>query len=452
MKILIAGIGKVGATLAEELSSEGYDLTLIDTDTSVLERIAERYDVMTFAGNCASMKTLQEVDVESAALLIAATGSDELNLLCCVTAHKLNPNLHTIARLRNPEYEEQAYSMQDEFGLSLIFNPEKQTATEMDRLLKYPAFLKRDAFAKGRVEIVELKLDADSRLCGVSLFEMNNIIKCKILVCAVLRDGVSIIPRGNFIFEEGDRIFVTASSGDLALLLKNLKLMTHKIKNVMIAGGGTTGYYLARQLRSEKIGVRILEESEARCTQLAEFLPDVDVILGDATSRDVLDSEHLSSFDALVSLTGMDEMNLIISLYGNSCGVPKVITKLGRMEDAAVIESLPVGSVVSPRKLCCSNILRYVRALRNQTGAALTIHSIADEQAEAIEFPVDENTLYLGTPLKELRIKKNILVACVTRGKSIEIARGDSHFEKGDTVIIVANGGDVVLSLNDIFE
>ncbi len=452
MKILIAGIGKVGETLAAELSSEGYELTLIDIDAAVLEQITERYDVMTLTGNCASMKTLRDAGVESADLLIAASGSDELNLLCCVTAHKMNPHLHTIARLRNPEYEEQAYTMQDEFALSLIFNPEKQTAMEMDKLLKYPAFLKRDSFAKGRVEIVELKIDAESRLCGISLPNIHNIIKCKVLVCAVLRDGVAIIPRGDFTLMEGDRIFVTASSGDLALLLKNLKLMTHKIKKVMLAGGGTTAYYLARLLTEERVGVRILEENETRCRVLAEQLPDVDIICGDAADKNVLDSEQLSGFDALISLTGIDEMNLIISLYGNSCGMPKVITKLGKLEDAALIESLPVGSVVSPRKLCCSNILRYVRALRNQTGAALTIHTIADGQAEAMEFPVDESTLHLGVSLKEMKLKKNVLVACITRGKTVEIARGDSCFNVGDTVIVVVNGDDVVLGLNDIFE
>lgn len=452
MKILIAGNGKVGGTLAEELSAEGYDLTIIDTDSAVLEEVSEKYDVMTLLGNCASMKTLREAGVEEADLLIAATGSDELNLLCCVTAHKMNPRLHTIARLRNPEYEEQAYSMQDEFALSLIFNPEKQTAVEIDRLLKYPGFLKRDAFAKGRVEIVELKIEEDSRLCGVSLFDMYKIIKCKVLVCTVLRDGVAIIPRGNFKLLEGDRIFVTASSGDLALLLKNLGLTKHKIKNVMLAGGGMVGYYLARLLRAGRIGVRILEQDEDRCRKLAEMLPDVDIIQGDAANRAVLDSEQLAGFDALISLTGIDEMNLIISLYGTSRGIPKVITKLGRMDDTALIESLPVGSVVSPRKLCCSNILRYVRALRNQAGAALTIHSIAEDQAEAIEFPVDENTLHRGVPLKEMKIKKNVLVASITRGKSVEIAGGDSRFEVGDSVIIVANGGDVILKLNDIFE
>ncbi len=452
MKILIAGIGKVGQTLASELSDEGYDLTLIDTKPTVLEKMSERYDVMTLAGNCASMKTLRDADVEGADLLIAATGSDELNLLCCVTAHKMNPRLHTIARLRNPEYEEQAYSMRDEFALSLVFNPEKQTAVEIDRLLKYPAFLKRDAFAKGRVEIVELKIDEDSRLCGVSLMDMNKIVKCKVLVCTVLRDGVAIVPRGDFTFEEGDKIFVTASSDDLAKLLKNLDLTKHKIKDVMLAGGGTTGYYLARLLREGKIGVRILEESEQRCRQLSELLSDVEIINGDAANREVLDSEHLSGFDALISLTGIDEMNLIISMYGTSCGIPKVITKLGRMEDTALIESLPVGSVVSPRKLCCNNILRYVRALRHQTGGALTIHRIADGQAEAIEFPVDQTTLYTGMPLKELKIKKNILVASIARGKSVEIAGGDSRFVCGDTVIVVVSGGDVVFGLNDIFE
>ena len=452
MKILIAGNGKVGETLAAELSDEGYDLTLIDTDKKTLSNCLERLDVMAIEGNCASMKTLREAGVEAADLLIAATGSDEVNLLCCVTAHKLNPNLHTIARIRNPEYAEQAYSMQDEFALSMVFNPEKQTAIEIERLLKYPAFLKRDSFAKGRVEIVELKIDEDSKLRNVSLLDMYSIVKCKVLVCAVLRDGVCITPDGSFTLEEDDRIFVTAPTETLAALLKNLGMVTHRAKRVLLAGGGTIGYYLAEKLLKNRISVQILEKDEKRCKHLSELLPGADIIQGDAGDRDALDSERFSSCDALVALTGLDEMNIILSIWGSSCGIPAIITKLGRMENNTLIDSLPVGSVVSPRKLCCGSIVRYVRAMQNQAGAALTIHTIADGQAEAIEFLIDRTTLNCGIPLKKLKTKKNVLIACINRGENVEIPNGDSKFVLGDRVVVVVSGREPLLQFNDIFE
>lgn len=452
VKILIAGNGKVGETLASELSGEGYELTLIDNNSHTLEGTLGRLDVMTVEGNCAALPTLTAAGVENADLLIAATGSDEVNLLCCMTAHKLNPRLHTIARIRNPEYTDQAYAMRDEFALSMIFNPEQQTAIEIERLLKFPAFLKRDSFAKGRVEIVELKIEEDSKLCHVPLAEISSLVKCKILVCAVLRDGVCITPDGSFVPEAGDRIFVTAPTENLTALLKSLGIVTHRAKRVLLVGGGTISYYLAQRLLKNRIAVQILEKDEKRCLQLAELLPEADVLLGDAGERETLDSEHFADADALVALTGLDEMNVILSLWGSSRGIPATITKLGRMENTALIDALPVGSIVSPRKLCCNTIVRYVRAMQNQTGAALTIHTIADGQAEAVEFPIDATTLHCGVPLKKLKTKKNILVACIARGKDVTIPNGDSSFLVGDHVIVVISGGEILHNFNDIFE
>ena len=442
----------MGETLATELSGEGYAITLIDTDKQILSNCLEKLDVMAIEGNCASIQTLRDAGAADADLLVAATGTDEVNLLCCMTAHKLNPRLHTIARIRNPEYNEQAYAMQDELALSMIFNPEKQAALEIERLLKYPAFLKRDSFAKGRVEIVELKIEEESKLCHVSLLDMYSIVKCKVLVCAVLRNGVCITPDGSFTLEAGDRIFVTAPTENLTALLKNLGVVTHRTKHVFLAGGGTISYYLAERLLKNHISVQILEKDEKRCKQLAELLPQADIVHGDAGDRQTLDSERFSACDALVALTGLDEMNIILSLWGSACGIPAVITKLGRMENTSLIDSLPVGSVVSPRKLCCNTIVRYVRAMHNQAGAALTIHTIADGQAEAIEFPIDKKTLHCGEPLKKLKIRQNILIACITRGEAVEIPNGDSSFAIGDRVVVVVSESEPLLHFNDIFE
>ncbi len=452
MKIIIAGNGKVGQTLAKLLSAEGYDLTIIDSQPSVLQSSLEKFDVMAFQGNCASMETLLSAGVKNTDLLIATTGTDELNLLCCMTARAMNPKIHTIARIRDPEYAKQAYIMKDAFGLSLAFNPEKQAAKEIERLIKYPGFLKIDSFAKGRVEIVELKIEEGSKLCNVPLKDMNGIVKCKVLVCAVLRNRKVIAPDGNFELKAGDKIYVTAPTDALSDLLKNLGIVTHKIKDVMIAGGGMVSYYLACLLEKSKINVRIIDSDYGRCIKLSEQLPKASIIHGDASNQQVLESEGINEADALVTLTGNDELNMIISLYGSNCGIPLTVTKLTNFENSNIIDSLPIGSVISPHRLCCNTIVRYVRTMRNQTGAAVTIHSIADGQAEAIEFLVDKNTLNCGIPLKKNKLRKNILIVCITRGDVTEMPDGDSTFNEGDSVVIVSSGDNVILQLNDIFE
>lgn len=452
MKIIIAGDGKVGSTLTQQLVAEGHDVTLIDAKAEVLESSEERYDVMVVQGNCASMTTLSKAGVQDAEVLIALAGADEINLLCCTTAHGMNPNIHTIARIRNPEYTDQIYEMRNLFGLSMMVNPEKLAAIEMERLIKYPGFLKRDTFAKGRVEIVELRIGEDSALKDVNLYDLGNIVKCKILVCAVLRNGKAIIPDGNFTLLEGDRIFVTAQPGELTIFLKNMGVITHRARRALLCGGGRLSYYLAQLLDKDGVMVEIIEQDYGRCIELAKMLPDVTVVQGDASSEVLLEKEGIDDSDVLVTLTGVDEMNIIISLFGNSCKVPQVITKLGRLTSNRVLDTLPLGSIMSPKELCCNSIVRYVRAVKNQAGAAQAIHVIADGQAEAIEFIVDENTLHCGEPLKEIRLKKNIRVVSISRGVKFEIPNGDSYFTRGNVVIIVTGRNEVIYQLNDIFE
>ncbi len=451
MKILIAGCGQVGETLAQELSFEGHDLTLMDSDPRVLETGMERYDVIAVQGNCASMQTLAAAGIEGADLLIACTGSDELNLLCCMTAHVINPGLHTIARIRNPEYTEQAYHMRDAFALSMTFNPEQDAAEEIERLLKFPGFQKRDTFAKGRVEIVELRVDSESKLCNLPLSTLYTVVKCRVLVCAVLRDGEAIAPSGTFTLRAGDRVFVTAPSDNLALLLKNLGIVTRKVRRILVAGGGTLTYYLADRLRGSAIDMTVIEADREKCVELASAFPHVDVIHGDAREQTLLESEGIASTDALLSLTGQDELNMVISLYGNSRELPQIITRIDRLTGSGITDELPIGSVICPRRLCCNSIVRYVRAMQNQSGAAITVHTIADGHAEEMEFCVDRDTLHCGEPLKKLKLKKNILLVCITSGTAIEIPNGDSSFRIGDTVVIVTDKQTVVRQLNDIF-
>ena len=454
MNIIIAGDGKVGSALTRQLSGEGYDITVIDISPKVLESSVERYDVMGVLGNCASMDTLLEAGVMDADLLIAATNLDEVNLLCCTVAHGINPKLHTIARVRNPEYDEQIFKMQHIFGLSMTMNPERQAASEIDRLLKFPGFLRRDVFAKGRTEIVELKIDKNSKLLGVKLMDLPGVIKCRVLICTVLRDGQAMVPNsGSFTFREGDRVFVTAPSKNLATLLKNLDIISRRVRSVLICGAGRVCYYLASSLVKNGIDVKIVERNPARCTEIKTLLPEAEVILGEAGDMDLLESEKIRNYDAVVTLTGEDELNMIVSLYASGAGVPQVITKLGNSARQGIIDTLNLGSVICPKDLVVSHIVRYVRAMQNQTGAALSVHSIADGQAEAMEFMVDGNTKNCGIPLKNLKPKPNVLIAGITHGAWTEIPNGDSMFHKGDSVVVVVTRGDAtVRQLNDCFE
>lgn len=451
MKIIIAGDGKVGQTLTGILSVEGYDLTLIDAKQNVLETTQEQCDVMIVQGNCATMDVLEQAGVKEADILIAASGEDEINLLCCMTAHFMNDRLHTIARIRNPEYIDQIYAMRKDFALSMTINPERQAAEEIERMLRYPGFLKRETLARGRMEIIELRIDARSKLKDISLNELINVVRCKILVCSVIRQGELIAPSGDFVLQEGDRIFVTATTDDLTTLLKNLGIITHRVKNVMICGGGRVSYYLASRLTRTGVNVHIIEKDEERCRDLAMRLPKANIILGDATDRDLLTAEGMTKCDALVTMTGMDEVNMVVSMYGSSCGVDQVITKLSHEGNSSLLDSLSLGNIICPKELCSNTIVQYVHALDNQTGAALAVHSFAGGKAKAMEFIVDEQTRNCHIPLKKLRIRKNILVVGIKHGPVTEIPNGDSIYEKGDILVIVS-GGDDIVRLNDIFE
>ena len=451
MNIIIAGGGKVGTTLVSQLSAEGHDLTLIDWDKGVLDRTINDSDVLSVQGNCAAMDTLLTARVKEADLLIAATNLDEVNLLCCMTAHGLNKKIHTIARIRNPEYTQQIYKMRDSFGLSFTVNPERQAALEIEKLLKYPGFLRRDTFVGGRTEIVELRLDADSKLIGIALSEMYKTVKTRVLVCAVVRKGQAYSPKGDFVLESGDRLYITAPTANLTALLKNLGVITRKVRRVLLCGGDRISFYLAQLLEKDGIDVAIIERSPERCRFLAEELPEASISQGDCSDQARLEEEGIAGTDAVVTLTGIDEMNMIVSLYASSREVPQVITKIGRPENARLADSLALGSIICPREISSGAIVRYVRAMQNQEGAAITVHAIADGQAEAVEFLVEEDTPHCGEPLKALKLKPDVLIASISRQNRPQVPGGDSVFLPGDTVVIVTSGRGTIRSLEDIF-
>ena len=451
MDIIIAGGGKVGMTMARQLAAEGHNLTIVDQNTSVVEEAVQRFDALGICGNCASKEVLEQANIYETELVIAATNADEVNLLCCLTAHGMHPGVHTIARIRNPEYAEQVMTMRDTFPLSLTVNPEKQTAQEIERLLKFPGFLRRDSFAKGRTQIAELRVEAGSKLAGIALMDLSSVVKCRVLVCAVLRAGTAHAPSGTFVLKEGDRIFVTGPTDNLATLLKNLGTITRRARKVLICGGGRVSYYLAKLLEKDKMSVTLMEKNYARCQELAQLLPGTEVIHGDCSSHKVLENQGLVDYDAVVTLTGLDETNMIISLYADKRGVGQIITKLSRAENIALADTMNLGSIVIPRDLCSNIIVRYVRAMENQVGAAVSVHAIADGHAEAVEFRVDETTKNLGVPLKNMKLKPNVLVVSITHGAQTQIPNGDSAFVSGDTVVVVTSGGQVLNQINDIF-
>ena len=451
MNIIIAGSGKLGTMLTQCLAAEGHNITIIDSNLTVTAELIEEYDIMAVEGNCASMEILREASISEADLLIATTGSDELNLLSCMTAHAMNRKLHTIARIRTPEYMESTYALRKSLALSLTVNPERHAAREISRLLKYPGFIKREKFANGLIEIVGIRIDERTPLNNQPLRELPHIAHCQVIVCTVLREGKTIAPDGDFVFQAGDVIYVTASSENLNTLLKNLGLIKRKIKNIIIAGGGRICYYLTRVLEKDNFNVKIIERDPVRCEELAEHFDNVTIINGDASSIHVLEREGIENCDALISMTGMDEQNAVISIYGSSLNIPKVITKLGRAEHVQIYDNLPVGSLVSPKELSCNTIVRYVRAMQNQIGSAVTVHSIAEGQAEAIEFIVDENTKHCDTPLKDIKLNKNVLLASITHGRMIEFPNGESVFNPGDRIVVVKSGNKPIHQLNDIF-
>ncbi|MCR4951625.1 MAG: Trk system potassium transporter TrkA [Solobacterium sp.] len=452
MKILIAGAGKVGKALTDELSSEGHDITLIDRSSKVLEEAMSRYDVITLQGNAASKQILEEAGIDQMDVFIAATNADEVNLLACITVHAMNPSTHTIARIRDPQYVEQAYSMTDVFSLSLIINPERQAAEEIAGLLKYPGFLQRERFAKAHVEIVELKIKKNSRLINVKLSSLPSITRSKVLVCAVLRDGKAIMPDGGFTLKEDDRIFVTGEPGQLHSMLTHIGIINMPVRHVILCGGSRIAYYLAQLLHSANIAVSIIERNQARCVELAEQLPYATIINGDVSDRATLDAEEISGYDAVVSLTGMDELNIVTSMYAHLNNVPNIVTKLGRGEETDLIENMPIGSIVCPKELCTMHIVRYIRAMQQKTGAALTLHRIAGGNAEAMEFVVDKHTKHIGEQLRNIRTIKNALIITISHNGHGEIANGHSSFQEGDIVVIITNKDTAVSKLNDIFE
>ncbi len=452
MKIIVAGSGKIGSTLISNLVNEGHDVVVIDNDPQVIEEITTTNDVMGVCGNCADTDVLEEAGAREAELLIAVAGSDEFNMLSCFIAKKIGTK-NTIARVRNPEYNDKSLGiMKQHLELSMIINPELVAARELFHSLKLPSASKVETFSARNFEMIEQILKPDSPLDGVSLSELRSRYKAKFLVCAVKRGDEAYIPDGNFVLKSGDRIGLTASQSEIVKLLKEMGVVSTKAKNVMILGASRTAFYLAKRLCMSGSKVTLIEKDERLCQEISEMLPKATVICGDGSDQELLYEEGLSSVDAFVALTGMDEQNMLISSYASSKGVPKVIAKVNRDSLIPLAEHWGLDTVVTPKKLITNVILQYVRALQNSEGSSVeTLYKLMDDRVEALEFNVKSDLELLNKPFKELSLKKNTLVAGIIRERKIIIPSGDDSLMAGDKVIVLA-ANQRINKLSDILE
>lgn len=446
MKIIIVGCGKVGSTLAEQLDKEGHDIVVVDKKSVPLKSVTDTLDVMGVIGSGTSYRTLLDAGIDSADLLIAVTGSDELNLLCCLMAKKAS-QCHTIARVRNPQYNEEIDFIKKGMGLSMTINPELETALEMERLIKMPSAVKIETFAKGKVELLKFYIPESSVLDGINLSELSGTLRCKVLVSVVERGGEVYIPSGSFELRSNDLISIIATPQNAIDFIKKAGILVNDIKDVMIVGGSTIAEYLAKKLSKYDINLKIIEQNIDRCEELSDLLPNALIINANAADKDVLIEEGIEEIDAFASLTNLDEENIILSLYAKKHSKAKIFTKVTRLTYDDIISEMPLGIIINPKMITADSILQHVRAMQNSGGSSVeALYRIVSNKVEALEFFAGKNARLLGIPLEELALRPNMLICCIYRHDEVIIPTGKDYILEGDSVIIVTT----TKGLNDL--
>ena len=447
MKIVIVGAGKIGSAIVKNASMENHEVIVIDDNPEVIERIVNQFDVLGICGNGVSYEMQKASGTATADLFIAVTTSDEANMLACLIAKKLGAK-NTIARVRDYEYTKQIELMTDALGITRTINPEHEASKEIMRIISFPEAIKVDSFAHGSADLTELYIQEDSELVGQSLMNVTSKLGVPILVCAVQRGNEVIIPTGKFVFEAKDKIHVISSQEASRGFVSKLGLFSEKLKDIMIIGAGKITTYLADSLIKNNFNVKIIEIDPKKAKELAELLPKATVIVGDGSDQNLLREEGMKDSDAVICLTGIDEENIIISLYANKLFVKKIITKVNRASFAGLLESIEMGSVISPQDLAANQIISYIRGSSNTRGSnILTLYKLVDNQVEVIEFLASDSSKVLNVPLKDLELKKNILIGGIIRNHKVIIPSGMSFIEKGDSVIVVSKE-----ALNDLDE
>ena len=403
MEIIIVGGGKVGGALAEVLCAE-HNVVVIDRNEKRITSLTNDFDIKGVTGNCLQTEILDSADVAKCNIFIAVTNSDEVNILSCLIAKKMKAR-HCIARVRNPEFDRQLVFMREELGISMMVNPDYDSANEIAKVLRYPEAINIESFAKGRVDLAEIRITSGSILENIALTQLSRRLRLDVLICAVQRGDEVIIPHGNFVLKAGDKIHMTASHSNMVKFFKSISsaYRERRVKSAVLIGGGRVGYHLAQQLREMGVKVKIIESDEARCDELSERLNRVTIIHGDGTNHDVIREERVYEADAVVSLTGIDEENILMSLLAKNNGVEKVVTKVNRMNLMQLSETLDLDSIISPKTITVNQILQYVRAKQNSEGNSITtLYRLMNDRLEAIEFVVRERREYVGIPLKKL--------------------------------------------------
>ena len=437
LKIIIVGCGKVGANLVDQLSKEGHDITVIDKKAEKIQDITNIYDVMGLVGNGASYSTQMEAGIEETDLIIAVTDSDELNLLCCTVAKRVG-KCAAIARVRTPDYSEETGYLREQLGLALIINPELEAAREVARILYLPTALEVNSFAHGQAELVKFKVPEGNLLNGLSFAYLGKNITNDILICAVERNGEVYMPNGDFVLHSGDVVSFVSERHIARDFLKQIGLATRQVKDTMIIGASKAAYYLAKELLNMGISVKIIEKEKENCESLSVKLPKAIIINGDGTDPDILKEEGIETVQSFIPLTGIDEENIMLTLYAKQVSKAKVVTKINRVNYKQVINNLDLGSLVYPKYITSEAIIAYVRAKKNSMGSNIeTLYHMFDSRVEAIEFIVEENSKVSGVPIKDLKLKKDVLISFINHNGHIIIPTGNDEIEDGDTVMIV---------------
>lgn len=437
LNIIIVGCGKVGATLIEQLSREGHDITIIDQNAQKIQEITNQYDIMGMTGNGASYNVQMEAGIENTDLFIAVTGSDELNLLCCTIAKRVG-ECSAIARVRTPDYSHEIGYLREKLGLAMIINPELEAAREIARVLYLPTALEVNSFAHGQAELIKLKIPEGNALDGITLADFGKNTTADVLICAIERNGQVYIPSGNFQMLKGDVVSFVATRKTAKAFLESSGFQTNHVKDTMIIGGSRAAYYLAEQLLHMGISVKIIENDRARCEALSVLLPKAIIINGDGTDQELLEEEGIIYAESFVPLTGIDEENILLTLYARQVSKAKVITKINRINFKDVISRLDLGSVIYPRYITSEAIIAYVRAKKASMNSNVeTLYHMFDNKAEAIEFRVNEASSVTNIPLMDLSLKRNLLISFISRNGTIIIPSGKDCIKVGDTVMIV---------------
>ncbi len=438
MKIIIVGCGKIGKSMIQSLTAEGHDVIAVDNNSAVLNDTTNTYDIMGVCGNAVDNDTLTEAEVDSADVIVATTSSDEMNMLSCFLARKLGTK-HSVARIRNPEYNDQGLGfLRQNLNLSITLNPELLVAEEISNILQLPSAVRIERFSRRNIEMIEIILPKDSSLDGMSLIKMREKYKADYLICTVQRDNDVFIPDGRFELKEGDRIGLVAAHSEITKLLSMLGLLRKRAKSVMILGGGKPSYYLAKKLISLGVDVKIIEQKLEVCERLASEIPEAVIIHGDGANQELLLEEGISNMDAFVALTGMDEENIMLSIFASMHNVPKIVTKINRDELLPMAEKLGIETIVCPSRLSTNIMVRYARALENTKGSNVeTLYQLMDGKAEALEFKVIEGSKAIGIPFKDIKLKPSVLIAGITRGRRTIIPSGNNMILAGDKVVVI---------------